>query len=87
MDKMNKNVIFDSEPEVEIEELEIAEVLNEYVRWMCNPDNLYNCEDCPENHGFSRWPETRKPCGQFRCWVAIHCKDLGKLKFNWENSK
>lgn len=62
------------EREVEIEELEISEVLNEYVRWMCNPDNLYNCEECPENHGFSRWPETRKPCGQFRCWVAIHCK-------------
>ena len=79
MNKNNMNVIFDSEPEVEIvesEELEIAEVLNEYVRWMCNPDNLYNCEDCPENHGFSRWPETRKPCGQFHCWVAIHCKDV-----------
>ena len=79
MNKNNMNVIFDSEKGgrlVEIEELEIVEALNEYVRWVYNPDNLYNCEDCLENHGFSRWPETRKPCGQFHCWVAIHCKDV-----------
>lgn len=40
--------------------------------WFCNPDNAGNCEDCPENAGFSEWPGHRLPCGQFHCWVDIH---------------
>ena len=82
MNKNNMNVIFDSEKGgllVEEERWETwkpTQTQREYVRWMYNPENLYNCEECPENHGFSPWPETRKPCGQFRCWVAIHCKDV-----------
>lgn len=44
-----------------------------YIDFMCNPDNAYNCDHCPENHGFSSWGGNQ-PCGQQNCWVICHCK-------------
>ena len=41
--------------------------------FLYNPDNIMNCEECPENGHFSAWPENRLPCGQFHCWVSLHC--------------
>ena len=46
----------------------------EYKEFMFNEENSMNCENCPENHGFSAWPENRLPCGQFHCWVDLHNK-------------
>lgn len=47
----------------------------ELVKWLCNPENIGNCEECPYNEGFSSWTENLLPCGQFHCWVALHCKE------------
>ena len=43
--------------------------------WLCNPENAFHCEGCPENQDFSSWPGTRLPCGQFHCWVSINTAD------------
>lgn len=40
-----------------------------------NPENVMNCGVCPHNVGASDWPGTCKPCGQFKCWVAINISD------------
>lgn len=39
-----------------------------YREFMDNPDNIMECDDCPENTGNSPLP-----CGQQNCWVACHC--------------
>lgn len=51
-----------------------AEV-DSYLDFMCNPDNIGNCESCPENGGFASFNNPR-PCGQQRCWVKVHCKEV-----------
>ena len=46
----------------------------EYINFMCNPDNIMNCENCPENEGYdSGGFGNIHPCGQFNCWVVMHC--------------
>lgn len=46
---------------------------DKYVESINNPKNKHNCEKCPENAGFDSWPGNRLPCGQFHCWVELHC--------------
>ena len=41
--------------------------LEAYKAFMYDPKNSHNCEECAMNEGFSAWPETRLPCGQFHC--------------------
>lgn len=36
-------------------------------------NNIKNCEDCFYNIG-ANFPETVLPCGQFNCWVELHCR-------------
>ena len=48
------------------------EMVEQYKRFMYNPDNINHCDGCPENEGFSNWQD-RKPCGQYTCWVTTHC--------------
>lgn len=45
--------------------------LEEYLEFMYDPDNEFNCSECPENIGSSSW-EGRYPCGQQNCWVTCH---------------
>lgn len=45
---------------------------NEYRRWLYNPENIRNCSECPDNIGCSNFQD-RLPCGQWNCWVEIHC--------------
>lgn len=45
-----------------------------YVAFMCNEENEFNCENCPENQGCDDW-QGRYPCGQWNCWVTCHCKN------------
>ncbi len=47
----------------------------EYIKFMYNPENINNCSKCPENQNFSSWPGNKLPCGQFHCWVELHCKN------------
>lgn len=47
----------------------------EYIAFMTNPDNIYNCIECPENKCFSPWQE-KLPCGQWRCWVDLHIERI-----------
>jgi len=42
-----------------------------YVTFMCNKDNEFNCQNCPENNGSTG----KLPCGQQNCWVTCHCKE------------
>ena len=48
--------------------------IQDYKDFMLNPENIERCDGCPENQGFSSWPGHRLPCGQFNCWVVVHCK-------------
>ena len=49
-----------------------ADALREYQDFMCNPDNEYNCNECPER-GIS---STGLPCAQQNCWVTCHCASV-----------
>jgi len=40
-----------------------------YTDWMCDPENEFNCSQCPENR---RELFSRLPCGQQHCWVTLH---------------
>ena len=44
----------------------------EYRDFMYNPENVRNCEQCPENQGCDDF-QYRLPCGQWHCWVELHC--------------
>ena len=41
----------------------------EYTEFMYNKKNIHNCERCPENNK----DKDKLPCGQYNCWVSIHC--------------
>jgi hypothetical protein len=43
----------------------------DYIEFMCNEENEYNCDECPENKGCAN---CFNPCGQQNCWVTCHCK-------------
>lgn len=47
----------------------------EYLKFMTDPENIGNCDECPENQDFDAW-QNRKPCGQQNCWVACHVKAM-----------
>lgn len=47
----------------------------EYIKFMYNPENINNCSECPENQNSSSWLGNKLPCGQFHCWVKLHCKN------------
>ena len=42
-----------------------------YKKFMYDPSNEGNCEECPENRDMG--DNGRLPCGQYRCWVTCHC--------------
>ena len=46
----------------------------DYINFMCDPDNICNCDACPERmaHYDSETAATL-PCGQFHCWVDLTC--------------
>lgn len=52
----------------------IPQEVQNYAEFMYNPENSGNCSKCPANQDFSEWPGYRKPCGQFSCWVDVHCR-------------
>ena len=52
--------------------------IEEYISFMYNPENVGKCDACPENKGYDDWQD-RKPCGQWDCWVAVHCRMEGKV--------
>ncbi len=47
----------------------------EYVEFMYNESNEYNCSECPENREYDGF-QHRLPCGQQHCWVTAHCRKL-----------
>lgn len=50
------------------------EWLEKYKEFMYDNSNCGFCENCPENKGMEG--NGQLPCGQFRCWVDIHCQSL-----------
>lgn len=46
---------------------EYAEYRNNYIDFMYNHDNEYNCSECPENFNGNG-------CGLTTCWVTAHCE-------------
>ena len=43
----------------------------EYLEFMYDEGNEYNCSQCPENR---RELFARLPCGQQNCWVTCHIR-------------
>lgn len=33
-----------------------------------------NCASCSENRDMDDWQD-RYPCGQWHCWVTMHCQE------------
>lgn len=47
----------------------------EYIKFMYNPENICNCDSCPENKGHDgNGFDHRYPCDQQNCWVECHCR-------------
>lgn len=45
---------------------------NAIRRWLADPKNSCNCEECPYNeHSNSNGWQGQYPCGQFHCWVDL----------------
>lgn len=42
----------------------------DYIKFMYNPENAGNCDNCPENNDMGG--NGRLPCGQYNCWVCCH---------------
>ena len=51
------------------------------IEFLYNKDNICNCEHCPYNEGMSH--ESGNPCGQYNCWVEIHCA-RNEEEENWK---
>lgn len=49
--------------------------LEEYIEWMYDNSNEFNCSECPENQDMEG-EQHRHPCGQQNCWVSCHCKNI-----------
>jgi len=47
----------------------------ELLSFLGNKENELNCNSCPYNTNQDDWPGGRLPCGQFQCWVDIHCAE------------
>ena len=43
-------------------------------KWLCNPENIHNCGECPMNNDVSDWQEAY-PCGQYHCWVELNNRE------------
>lgn len=52
-----------------------SEEEREYIKFMCNPKNSHNCDECPENKNSDSW-QGKLPCGQQNCWVDCHCCNI-----------
>lgn len=49
--------------------------LEEYREFMNDSSNILKCHTCPENRDFkSPMCESKLPCGQYHCWVALTTK-------------
>lgn len=46
----------------------------EYVDWINNPGNEFNCSECPENIDYVS-ADNCYPCGQQNCWVTCHIRE------------
>lgn len=45
-----------------------------YLGFMYNKANTRNCKECPESRGFTPGADGNiLPCGQYHCWVSVHC--------------
>ena len=43
----------------------------EHIAFLNDDANIRKCDGCPENIHSDNWQD-KLPCGQYRCWVAIH---------------
>jgi len=48
--------------------------VDNYIHFMCNPENHHQCDECPENKECKHSYEAVLPCGQYNCWVDMHTK-------------
>lgn len=46
-----------------------------YVEFMYNPENEYNCDECPENKDFDDW-EGKYPCGNQNAGLLVIAEKL-----------
>lgn len=44
-----------------------------YREFMGNPDNIMNCDECPDKKDHPSW-EMPLPCSQQHCWVELTCR-------------
>lgn len=53
----------------EMTESERAEYNASIRKWVADPENSGNCEECPYNEHSNG--QGQYPCGQFHCWVDL----------------
>ena len=67
--------------------------LTEYTQFMQDKENLYNCDNCPENHGHSSYGG-HYPCGRQTCLMENNPTEeietlnqfLEKTLYDYDNS-
>lgn len=64
-----------SEKSSTMDEFQKTEYFKRYCEFMYDRNNIRNCAECPENIGDEGY--NRYLCGQYRCWVAMHCNHGG----------
>lgn len=48
---------------------------DEFIKFISDPDNIVNCDECPMKQENSSW-EMSYPCGQQHCWVSLHIQNM-----------
>lgn len=49
---------------------------NERIRqFLYNEDNAHKCDKCPYAGAYGEKTNGRLQCGQYRCWVTVHCEN------------
>lgn len=49
----------------------------EVLNFLYNSDNIENCDTCP--YDMNCKGVNQLPCGQYHCWVALHCKQAEEV--------
>ena len=48
---------------------------DEFIKFMSDPDNIMNCDECPMKQENPSW-EMPYQCGQQHCWVLLHIQNM-----------
>lgn len=54
----------------------------ELLDFLTDKRNIERCSDCPYDMGCTGYNQL--PCGQYHCWVVVHCKAVEDCELDEE---